>query len=84
MTVERDENDLTDEEVLAMWDEGEPVDLVRPARISASPWVAPDQMTRPLTNVLLSTVELRFYGPRIANRPPRHAESTTESTLTRP
>ena len=31
MTSHRDENDLTDDEVLAMWDEGEPVELVAPA-----------------------------------------------------
>jgi hypothetical protein len=81
MTSHRDENDLTDDEVLAMWDEGEPVELVGPSQTFASPWVRPSQAGQPCRRVLLSFVDLKFYGPKARVTPRPYAEPATESTL---
>lgn len=66
----RDENDLPDEELTQMWEEGEPVELVdAPYTINASPWEATVGGTSAHAGMTIKSVILSYFGSYPSSRP---------------
>lgn len=75
-----DENDLSDEEVLAMWHAGEPLELA-PTRVhnADSYWTTSAEPTAPCGFVLSSTTVLKYYGPAFRGKPRQYESQSVAS-----
>lgn len=76
----RDENDLTDAEVRAMWDEGEPVQLVTSVfNVDSSPWVVEPANTAPRGSFDWAVTYYSFFGAGSVRYPLRLTDAGMHS-----
>lgn len=77
---QRDENDLTDAEVRAMWEEGEPVELVTSVfHVDPSPWVEEPADTAPRGFIDRAVTYYSFFGAGSVRYPLRLADAGMRS-----
>jgi hypothetical protein len=75
-----DKNDFSDEEVLAMWDAGEPVQLAPSCVHNVdSYWTTSAEPTASCGFVLLSTTVLKYYGPTSRGKPRQYESHSVAS-----
>jgi hypothetical protein len=78
----RDENDLTDAEVRAMWDEGEPAALaVSVFDVDPSPWVVEPSNTAPRGFLGKAITYYSFFGAGRVRYPFRMSDTGMRSEV---
>lgn len=62
MREQSDENDISDDEIVAMWEQGKPVDIAGNVTISDTPWILHRDLTGTRLQTLSSTVNFSYFG----------------------